>query len=275
MESKLLLLSLSFVVVLAFAQDTLLQETDVSNKAKTSTSCAANLSRLEDRLGHRIRDTERRIIHRFDHKFRLLNQSAAVAHLQDIVDFYTAEMDQARQTNKEQTEQIRVLKTHNSHKQRELHRMKTSLERLKKSVATLNELVEELVQSKNQPATGTVATGSADRGRTGSTTGTGSENEVDQGDAPPSTGVPFKPLFPTGMLFTIMFPLIVVNFMKARPSLNFFFLFHVAQLKMTNMKGNIHLWWDPCACESDTRVVIFKGASPVKQKQSLKKLSSS
>lgn len=72
--------------------------------------------------------------------------------------------------------------------------MKNSVERLRKTVESLNVLVEELIQSKNG------GTGSNGRNTGGSTGNVDTENEVDQGHHPltKTTSVPFKPLFPTG-----------------------------------------------------------------------------
>lgn len=198
-KSRFFLLRMDFLVTLAMVvtvggQNTLLQETDVSSKAKLSMALASNISQLERRLNQRLRESERRMTHRFDHKLRLLNQTASINHLEAILDHYFEELEVSKRLNKEQSEVVRHLKTQNTHQGHELHRMKNSVERLRKTVESLNVLVEELIQSKNG------GTGSNGRNTGGSTGNVDTENEVDQGHHPltKTTSVPFKPLFPTG-----------------------------------------------------------------------------
>ena len=94
---------------------------------------------------------------------------------------FMEELELAKEAEQEQNDVIRHLKMQNSHKQHELRRLRTSLERLRFTVASLNELVEELVQSKK------------DEGKDKTEVPTESISAVTK-----TTTVPFKPFFPTG-----------------------------------------------------------------------------
>ncbi len=153
MEAKLGFLSLFLVVVVTFGQDTFLQETDVSHKASKqygTASFMSNLSRMEERLDHKMTETERRLMRRLNEKLHVQSQSQSqtALHLQTVVQQLSTQVEQALTNHDKQEQTIKHLRQQVTRQQRELHKVKNTGDRLRKTVANLSTLVEELLSKK-------------------------------------------------------------------------------------------------------------------------------
>ena len=176
--ARWVILTVYLSVLTVCVQNTVPEETAEEGQKFDTDNNSREILKLSDRYDRRLHEVERRLI-------RKMNTGPSVEldrlkNLENDVKNLRSQLDASLSTQRHQGQLIMSFQEHLTHQKHELHRLKTSEERLTKTVDNLSLLVQELIE---------------DRDRTSTSTATGT---------PPPTTInptgepPFTPIFPTG-----------------------------------------------------------------------------
>ena len=177
----------SVLIAAVSAQDTLLRDGHNSYKPlkyggqagspSNSGAWQNEVTRLQDRMDHRLRETERRLLRRLHEKLHNQNhvQQSSNHELQKTMQHLSQHLEDVREMLTAKDDVIEKLKQQVTHQQRELHKHKNNMDRLHKTVTDLSDLVEELLEQRQVTSQPAPVTSPAS-----------------------TTPVPFNPVFPVG-----------------------------------------------------------------------------
>ena len=124
------------------------------------------ISRLEQNINHEMREMERRLLFKLHDKFRKLNVSSEIEHIENLFDFQYEEFSLFRENERLQQKEIVALRTHVAQQKdklikqhKEINAIKTSLAEMTSLTRDLNAKLEALMTS--DPASIVKPTGSS------------------------------------------------------------------------------------------------------------------
>ena len=113
---------------------------------------SANLSRVEGRMNHKLRQTERRILDYLEERIRPLNQTLAMAQMERMAFMVYEQQEYAKETMADQQKEIERLRSQSAQQEDELQRMRATLDAVRGTVEQLStqvQVLQEAGQSEN------------------------------------------------------------------------------------------------------------------------------